>query len=78
MKKRRLLALVLTLALLTAALVGCGGNASTSSPTKTPAQTAAPSGGGKADVPQTADKKVSLRFSTFHESTDRNGSSSTM
>ncbi len=73
MKKRRLLALVLTLALLTAALAGCGGNASTPTPTKAPAQTAAPSGGDRTDAPQTADKKVSLRFSTFHESTDRNG-----
>lgn len=66
MKTRKVLVLLLVVAMLTTLLPGCGPSNDTPS--------AGASSNGSGTVSQTGtDSKVSLRFSTFHESTDRNG-----
>ncbi len=73
MKTRRIPALVLAfLMLLSLNLTGCSDTAdkpSNSSPVPSSENSPSPS----SNAPAQEDPKVSLRFSTFHESTDRNG-----
>lgn len=73
MKSRRIPALALALLmLLSLGLAGCSG-AADNSPTSSPA-TSSENGSSPSSSPSVQeDQQVSLRFSTFHESTDRNG-----